>query len=183
MTPGRINGLASCWLRGVGSHQQGSVVVGACWGKGGAVSALLSVADPTPKVPHHQHISKKEAVVPCCLSLSISESCIVSIHVQVLHSRRKLWLTARSSLAAVHVTIVTICLSHQPHTPPILWYLAIAITQGKHFIKTHQSFQQRPKPPSRWRRRHTRMVRIGNAHLSLQEGYYTSKTSLGLHSI
>ena len=78
MTPGRINGLASCWLRGVGSHQQGSVVVGACWGKGGAVSALLSVADPTPKVPHHQHISKKEAVVSVAL-LS------VFVHFRVLH--------------------------------------------------------------------------------------------------
>lgn len=47
--------------------------------EGGAVSALLSVADPTPKVPHHQRITKEEAVVSVAL-LSLFG------HLRVLHS-------------------------------------------------------------------------------------------------
>lgn len=138
-----------------------------------------------PKSPTISTSTRKKplCLLSCCPFLSIPESCIVSIHVQVLHSRRKIWLTAHSSLAAV--------LRHNRHNLPITaaTYPTNIVVSGdckNHKVSTslkHTSIiPTKTKAAVTMAPRHTSMVLIRNAHLSLQ-GYYTSKTSLCLHGI
>ena len=81
--------VEGCWVSSARVHGRWCLLRG-----GGAVSALLSVADPTPKVPHHpSNIStsaRKEGPFVSVLSVDrcVLLHSIVSIHVQVLHSCR-----------------------------------------------------------------------------------------------